>query len=352
MEKIESEYKELQKTIAELRAILADEQKIRGVVRDELKEIKAKYADERRSRIKLNVDEIAEEDLIPEEEVAVLLTHRGYIKRMPLSTYRAQKRGGRGIAGMGIREDDFVQHLFVTHSHNYLLFFSNKGKVYRMKAYEVPEMGRTARGTPIINLIQIDQGEYIHAVIPVKDFSSDQYLFFATAHGVVKRTALEEFGNIRRNGLFAIKLREGDELVRVHLTDGNQEVILGTHYGMAIRFSEEDVREMGRAATGVKGITLDENDYVVGAGIVEPDNDVMIVTVYGYGKRTPLSRIPGTVPGRERNQNPKYNGTKRACCGSEGSFGRRRSHACFHLRCGDSHEYCGDLQAGTLCSRV
>lgn len=288
-EKIESEYKELQKTIAELRAILADEQKIRGVVRDELKEIKAKYADERRSRIKLNVDEIAEEDLIPEEEVAVLLTHRGYIKRMPLSTYRAQKRGGRGIAGMGIREDDFVQHLFVTHSHNYLLFFSNKGKVYRMKAYEVPEMGRTARGTPIINLIQIDQGEYIHAVIPVKDFSSDQYLFFATAHGVVKRTALEEFGNIRRNGLFAIKLREGDELVRVHLTDGNQEVILGTHYGMAIRFSEEDVREMGRAATGVKGITLDENDYVVGAGIVEPDNDVMIVTVYGYGKRTPLS---------------------------------------------------------------
>lgn len=290
-EKIESEYKELQQKIAELRAILADEQKIRGVVRDELKEIKEKYADPRRSRIKLEVDEIAEEDLIPEEDVAVMLTHRGYIKRMPLSTYRAQRRGGRGVAGMGMREDDFVQHLYVTNSHNYLLFFSNKGKVYRMKAYEVPEMGRTARGTPIINLIQIDQDEYIHAVIPVKDFSPDQYLFFITAHGVVKRTALEEFGNIRRNGLFAIKLRQEDELVAVHLTDGNQEIILGTRNGMAIRFSEEDVREMGRAATGVKGITLDEHDYVVGAGIVKPDSDAMIVTIYGYGKRTPLSEF-------------------------------------------------------------
>ncbi len=290
-EKIESEYKELQKKIAELRAILADEQKIRGVVRDELKEIKEKYADPRRTRIKLEVDEIAEEDLIPEEDVAVMLTHRGYIKRMPLSTYRAQRRGGRGVAGMGMRDDDFVQHLYVTNSHNYLLFFSNKGKVYRMKAYEVPEMGRTARGTPIINLIQIDRDEYIHAVIPVKDFSPDQYLFFITAHGVVKRTALEEFENIRRNGLFAIKLRQEDELVAVHLTDGNQEVILGTRNGMAIRFSEEDVREMGRAATGVKGVTLDEDDYVVGGGIVKPDSDVLIVTIYGYGKRTPLSEF-------------------------------------------------------------
>jgi len=200
-EKIESEYEELLKTIAELRAILADEAKIRGVVRDELLEIKEQFADERRTRIKPDADEIVEEDLIPEEEVAVLLTHRGYIKRMPLSTYRAQRRGGRGITGMGTREDDFVQHLFVCNSHHYLLFFSNRGKVYRLKAYEVPELGRAARGTPIINLIQIEPGEYIHAVIPVKEFTHDKMLFFATKHGVIKKTALEEFEHIRRNGL-------------------------------------------------------------------------------------------------------------------------------------------------------
>ncbi len=209
-EKIDSEYAELLKTIAELKAILADEAKIRGVVRDELLEVKEQYADERRTRIKPAADEIDEEDLIPEEEVAVLLTHRGYIKRMPLSTYRAQRRGGRGITGMGTREDDFVQHLFVCNSHHFLLFFSNRGKVYRLKAYEIPELGRAARGTPIINLIQIEPGEYIHAVIPVKEFAPDRMLFFATKHGVIKKTALEEFEHIRRNGLFAINLRVGD----------------------------------------------------------------------------------------------------------------------------------------------
>ncbi|GAA5346744.1 DNA gyrase subunit A [Planifilum fimeticola] len=288
-EKIESEYEELLKTIAELRAILADEAKIRGVVRDELLEIKEQFADERRTRIKLDADEIVEEDLIPEEEVAVLLTHRGYIKRMPLSTYRAQRRGGRGITGMGTREDDFVQHLFVCNSHHYLLFFSNRGKVYRLKAYEVPELGRAARGTPIINLIQIEPGEYIHAVIPVKEFTHDKMLFFATKHGVIKKTALEEFEHIRRNGLFAINLRDEDELVGVRLTDGNQEIILGTRFGMSIRFSEQDVRQMGRSATGVKGITLSEGDEVIDMDIAYPDHDVMIVTAKGYGKRTPLS---------------------------------------------------------------
>ncbi|PRX42150.1 DNA gyrase subunit A [Planifilum fimeticola] len=288
-EKIESEYEELLKTIAELRAILADEAKIRGVVRDELLEIKEQFADERRTRIKPDADEIVEEDLIPEEEVAVLLTHRGYIKRMPLSTYRAQRRGGRGITGMGTREDDFVQHLFVCNSHHYLLFFSNRGKVYRLKAYEVPELGRAARGTPIINLIQIEPGEYIHAVIPVKEFTHDKMLFFATKHGVIKKTALEEFEHIRRNGLFAINLRDEDELVGVRLTDGNQEIILGTRFGMSIRFSEQDVRQMGRSATGVKGITLSEGDEVIDMDIAYPDHDVMIVTAKGYGKRTPLS---------------------------------------------------------------
>ncbi len=288
-EKIESEYEELLKTIAELKAILADEAKIRGVVRDELLEIKEQFADERRTRIKPDADEIVEEDLIPEEEVAVLLTHRGYIKRMPLSTYRAQRRGGRGVTGMGTREDDFVQHLFVCNSHHYLLFFSNRGKVYRLKAYEVPELGRAARGTPLINLIQIEPGEYIHAVIPVKEFTHDKMLFFATKHGVIKKTALEEFEHIRRNGLFAINLRDEDELVGVRLTDGNQEIILGTRFGMSIRFSEQDVRQMGRSATGVKGITLSEGDEVIDMDIAYPDHDVMIVTAKGYGKRTPLS---------------------------------------------------------------
>ncbi|SEM83518.1 DNA gyrase subunit A [Lihuaxuella thermophila] len=287
-EKIESEYQELLKTIAELKAILADEAKIRGVVREEITEIKNKFGDERRTLIKVDEDNIVEEDLIPEEEVSVLLTHRGYIKRMPLSTYRAQKRGGKGVTGMGTREDDFVQNLFVTHSHNHLLFFSNKGKVYRLKAYEVPEFGRAARGTPIINLIQIDQNEHIYAVIPVKEFTDDKYLFFATAHGVVKKTSLSEFENIRRNGLFAINLRDGDELVGVRLTDGDQEVIMGTKQGMSIRFHESEVREMGRSATGVKGITLSEDDQVIDMDIVIPDKYVLIVTKNGYGKRTPM----------------------------------------------------------------
>lgn len=288
-DKIEQEYKELQKTIAHLRSLLADEKKIRNVVHEELMEIRDRYGDDRRTKIKIDHEDIAEEDLIPEEEMAVLLTHRGYIKRMALSTYRAQRRGGKGITGMGTREDDFVQHLFVTHSHNHLLFFTNKGKVYRLKVYEIPEMGRAARGTPIINLIQIDQQESIHALIPVKEFTNKQSLFFATRSGVVKKTDLSEFDNIRRNGLFAINLRDGDELVGVHLTDGKQDIIMGTSQGMSIRFQEQDVRKMGRSATGVKGITLSENDQVIDMDIAIPGKDVIIVTENGYGKRTPLS---------------------------------------------------------------
>lgn len=288
-DKIESEYQELQITIKELRAILADEAKIRAVVRKELVEVREQYGDERRTAIMINVDSIVDEDLIPEEEVAILLTHRGYVKRMPLSTYRAQRRGGKGVSGMGTRDDDFIQTLFVTSSHNHILFFSNKGKVYRLKGYEIPELGRTAKGTPIINLIQIEQNERIQAVIPVKQFTDDFNLFFATSAGVVKKTKLSDFENIRKNGLFAINLREGDELVSVRLTDGDQEVIMGTHHGMSIRFPELDVREMGRSATGVKGITLGDNDYVIDMDIVEPGKDVMIVTEKGYGKRTRIS---------------------------------------------------------------
>ncbi|AQS54429.1 DNA gyrase subunit A [Novibacillus thermophilus] len=287
-EKIESEYQELLQTIARLREILADEQKILGVIREELLEIKAQYADERRTQITVEESEIDVEDLIPEEEVAVLLTHNGYTKRLPLSTYRSQKRGGRGVSGMGTKEDDFVEHLIITNSHNYIMFFSNRGKVYRLKAYEVPEMGRAARGTPIINLIQIEQGEYIEAVIPVKDFDRDRYLFFATRHGIVKKTALGDFANIRKGGLFAINLRNGDELIDVRLTDGSQEIIIGTAHGQSIRFPEQDVRTMGRTATGVKGITLNRGDHVVGMDIVKEDANVLVVTENGYGKRTPM----------------------------------------------------------------
>ncbi|TCP70236.1 DNA gyrase subunit A [Baia soyae] len=287
-DKIEGEYQDLIKLIAELRGILADPAKILAIVREEAVEVQKQFGDERRTRIKMDEGVIIDEDLIPQEEVSIMMTHRGYIKRMPLNSYRAQKRGGRGVTGMGTKDDDFVHHLFATHSHNHLLFFSNKGKVYRMKAYEVPELGRAARGTPIINLIQIDQDERIQAIITVKEFVEDKYLFFATQQGVVKKTSLSEFENIRKNGLFAINLREGDELIGVHLTDGQQEILMGTKQGMSIRFPEMDVRMMGRSATGVKGITLAEADKVIDMDVVTPDLDVLIVTKKGFGKRTPI----------------------------------------------------------------
>lgn len=287
-EKIESEYAELLATIAELKAILADEQKIAGVIREELLEIKAKYNDERRTRITADESEIDIEDLIPQEDVAVLLTHNGYTKRMPLSTYRNQRRGGRGMSGMGTKEDDFVEQLIITSTHNYILLVSNRGKMYRLKAYEIPEMGRAARGTPIINLIQIERGEYIEAVIPVKDFNDDRYLFFATRHGIVKKTPLAAYATNRKGGLFAINLRDGDELIGVRLTDGHEQIIMGTAHGQSIRFCESDVREMGRTATGVKGITLREGDEVIGMDIVKDDAHVLVATENGYGKRTPI----------------------------------------------------------------
>ncbi|WP_054951096.1 DNA gyrase subunit A [Numidum massiliense] len=287
-EKIEAEYAELQQTISELRAILADELKILAVIREELLAVKEQYADERRTRITYDPGDIEMEDLIPEEEVAVLLTHSGYTKRMPLSTYRSQKRGGRGMSGMGTKEDDFVEQMIITNSHNYILFFSNLGKVYRLKAYEIPEMGRAARGTPIINLIQIERGEYIEAIIPVTQFSEELFLFFATRHGIVKKTRLVDYTNIRKAGLIAINLREGDELIDVRLTDGDREIIMGTAHGQSIRFSEKNVRTMGRNATGVKGITLSAGDKVVGMDIVKEDAHVLVVTTGGYGKRTSL----------------------------------------------------------------
>ncbi|MBA9085905.1 DNA gyrase subunit A [Fontibacillus solani] len=288
-EKIESEYQELLQKIAEYREILANESLILQIISDELNEIREKFSDDRLTEITVGEESILDEDLIPQEEVVITITHTGYIKRLPVTTYRSQKRGGRGVVGMDTKDNDFVEHLFVTNSHHYLMFFTDRGKAYRLKAYEIPELGRTARGTPIINLIQIEQGETVNAVIPVERFDEDKYLFFATRHGIVKKTPIEDYINIRKGGLIAVNLREDDTLIDVKLTDGQQEVILGTSQGMSIRFSESDVRSMGRAATGVKGITLDNNDQLIGMDVVVPEQDILIVTTKGYGKRTPVS---------------------------------------------------------------
>ena len=288
-EKIEEEYQELMAKIAEYKEILANEQLVLNIISEELTEIKERFGDERRTEITAAEDEILDEDLIPQEDVVITVTHSGYIKRLPVSTYRSQKRGGKGVIGMDTKEDDFVTHLFVTNTHQYLMFFTNKGKVYRIKAYEIPELGRTARGTPIINLIQIEAGEKINAVIPVEDFDSDKNLFFATRQGIVKKTPLADYVNIRKGGLIAIHLREDDELIGVKLTDGKQEIIMGTAEGMSIRFSEGDVRTMGRSATGVKGIQLSDGDEVIDMDVVDLNRDVLIVTAKGYGKRTPVS---------------------------------------------------------------
>jgi DNA gyrase subunit A len=288
-EKIDAEYAELMALIAELKAILADEQKVLAIISEELEEIKAKFGDERRSEITIGQEAIEDEDLIPREEVVITISHTGYIKRLPVTTYRSQKRGGRGVVGMDTKVDDFVEHLFVTNSHHHLLFFTDKGKVYRLKAYEIPELGRTARGTPIINLIQIEQGEKISAIVPVEGFESEHYLFFGTRQGVVKKTPLSDFTNIRKVGLIALGLREDDALIDVRLTDGNQELIMATKQGMSIRFPESDVRSMGRTATGVKGIGLGEDDIVIAMDVVSDDDTVLIVTSKGFGKRTPVS---------------------------------------------------------------
>ncbi|RFB10588.1 DNA gyrase subunit A [Bacillus sp. HNG] len=289
-DKIEAEYQELVALIAELKAILADEEKVLEIIREELLEIKERFNDTRRTEILAGGYEMIEdEDLIPRENIILTLTNKGYIKRLPVSTYRSQKRGGRGIQGMGTNEDDFVEQLLSTSTHDTILFFTNKGKVYRLKGYEIPEFSRTAKGIPIINLLEIDKEEWINAIIPVSELVDDWFLFFTTRKGISKRTPLSSFANIRKGGLIAVGLHEGDELISVRLTDGSKDIIIGTKDGMLIRFPESDVRSMGRTAAGVKGINLSEGDEVVGMEILEDNLDVLIVTELGYGKRTPAS---------------------------------------------------------------
>ncbi len=288
-DKLEEEYKELLEKIAYLKGVLADERKVLQIIKDELTEMRQKFADPRRTVISDEDTTLEAEDLIPEEEVVITITNQGYIKRMPLDTYRSQKRGGRGITAMGTKEEDFVRHLFITSTHHYFLFFSNRGKVYRLKVHEIPEAGRQAKGTALVNLIYIGQQERITAVIPVREFSNGLYLFMATRFGVVKKTELEQFDTSRRDGIIAIKLDEQDELVEVKLTSGREEIILGTRLGLAIRFPEEEVHPYGRTARGVKGIDLQPGDTVVAMDVVRPDGDVLVVTANGYGKRTPVA---------------------------------------------------------------
>ena len=287
-ERLQEEYAELEKTIAGLRAILADEQLLLSVVRGELLEVRRKYADERRTEIASVAEEIDPEDLIQEEDMVVTLTHFGYVKRLPTSTYRSQNRGGKGVSGMSTREEDYAEQLLVMSTHEDLMFFTNRGRVYQIRCYEIPEAGRTARGTAIVNLLQLEGGEKVTAMIRIPAGAQESYLIMATRLGLIKKTALSEFQNLRRTGLIAIVLREDDELMGVELTDGEQQILLATRGGMAIRFGEGDIRAMGRVSMGVKSMDLAEGDEIVGLAVYEEGAHVLSVTENGYGKRTEI----------------------------------------------------------------
>ncbi|EHL0041362.1 DNA gyrase subunit A [Enterococcus faecalis] len=297
-DKIENEYQELLKFIADLEDILARPERVIEIIKTELNDVRTKFGDARRTELLVGeVLSFEDEDLIEEEEVVITLTNNGYIKRMANSEFRAQRRGGRGVQGMGVHDDDFVKNLVSCSTHDTLLFFTNTGKVYRAKGYEIPEYGRTAKGIPVINLLGIDSAEKIQAIISVEGKAeAGKYLFFTTLKGTVKRTAVTAFSNIRSNGLIAISLKEDDELVNVVTTNGNQKMIIGTHAGYSVTFDENTVRDMGRTASGVRGIRLRENDYVVGAAILDENKEVLVITENGYGKRTKASEYP--VKGR------------------------------------------------------
>ena len=287
-DKLEEEYNELLKKIAYFKEVLANESMVLKIIVDELDVIKQKYGDERRTKIIADQGEIDYEDMIQEEESAITMTHFGYIKRLPADTYKSQRRGGKGIMGITTREEDFVENLFITSTHNYILFFTNKGRVYRLKAYEIPETGRQAKGTAIVNLLQLNGDEKVTTVIPVEEYKEGLYLFMATKNGVVKKTDLMDYDNIRKGGLAAVALRDNDELIDVRLTDGASDIILVTKEGMSIRFFEKNVRPMGRVSQGVKGIDLQENDYVVGMSVCNENSYLLVVTEKGFGKRTEL----------------------------------------------------------------
>ncbi|WP_270736782.1 DNA gyrase subunit A [Streptococcus anginosus] len=287
-DKIQSEYDDLMKLIADLADILAKPERVVAIIKEELEEIKRKFSDERRTELMVGeVLALEDEDLIEEADVLITLSNKGYIKRLNQDEFTAQRRGGRGIQGTGVKDDDFVRELVSTSTHDRLLFFTNKGRVYRLKGYEIPEYGRTAKGLPIVNLLKLDEGETIQTIINVQAEHDDHsYLFFTTRYGVVKRTSVTEFANIRQNGLKALNLKDEDELINVFLTNGQADIIIGTKMGYAVRFNENQVRNMGRAATGVRGVNLRAGDHVVGASVISDDQEVLVITEKGYGKRT------------------------------------------------------------------
>ncbi|MGN1351390.1 MAG: DNA gyrase subunit A [Clostridia bacterium] len=289
-EKIEEEYNELMKLIAYLKEVLSSETLVYNIIKEELLQVKEKYGDERKTKIVAAEGEFEIEDLIKEEQTVIALTHFGYIKRMPIDTYRSQKRGGKGITGIATREEDFVKEIFTASTHDTILFFSNKGKLYRLRGYEIPEAGRIAKGTAIVNLLRLDPGEKISAIIPIQNFAEGKYLLFATKNGIIKKTALSEYNSARKTGLLSITLKENDELIGVRLTDGEDNVVLVTKEGMSITFSEKDVRPMGRVSQGVIGIRLDEEDSVIGMeSIIAGSKETLLaITENGFGKRTEL----------------------------------------------------------------
>lgn len=293
-DKIQSEYNDLLALIADLADILAKAERVITIIKEEMDEIKRKYADDRRTELMVGeVLSLEDEDLIEEEDVLITLSNKGYIKRLAQDEFRTQKRGGRGVQGTGVNDDDFVRELVSTSTHDTLLFFTNMGRVYRLKAYEIPEYGRTAKGLPIVNLLKLDEGETIQTIINARrEDVQDKFFFFTTKQGVVKRTSVSEFNNIRQNGLKALNLKEDDELINVLLTDGNDDIIIGTQSGYSVRFNEEVVRNMGRTATGVRGVNLRDNDKVVGASRITDQQEVLVITENGYGKRTSAAEYP------------------------------------------------------------
>ena len=293
-DKIQSEYDDLLALIADLADILAKPERVSQIIKDELDEVKRKFGDKRRTELMVGeVLSLEDEDLIEESDVLITLSNKGYIKRLDQAEFTAQKRGGRGVQGTGVKDDDFVRELVSTSTHDHLLFFTNKGRVYRLKGYEIPEYGRTAKGLPIVNLLKLDEGESIQTIINVESERSDEaYLFFTTRHGIVKRTSVKEFANIRQNGLKALNLKDEDELINVLLTEADTDIIIGTKFGYAVRFNQSAVRGMSRIATGVKGVNLREGDTVVGASVITDQDEVLIITEKGYGKRTVATEYP------------------------------------------------------------
>ena len=293
-DKIQSEYDDLIALIADLADILAKPERVAQIIKEELDEVKRKFGDKRRTELMIGeVLTLEDEDLIEESDVLITLSNKGYIKRLDQDEFTAQKRGGRGVQGTGVKDDDFVRELVSTSTHDHLLFFTNKGRVYRLKGYEIPEYGRTAKGLPVVNLLKLDEGESIQTIINVEsERSDDAYIFFTTRAGIVKRTSVKEFANIRQNGLKALNLKEEDELINVLLTQEDTDIIIGTKLGYAVRFNQSSVRSMSRSATGVKGVNLREGDAVVGARVITDQDEVLIITEKGYGKRTVATEYP------------------------------------------------------------